>query len=39
MAAQNEARAAGNAEIGPGHLVLGLLAEPEGLAARAIAAG
>ena len=36
--AQNEARAAGNAEIGPGHLVLGLLAEPEGLAARALAA-
>ena len=36
--AQNEARAAGNAEIGPEHLVLGLLAEPEGLAARAITA-
>jgi hypothetical protein len=36
MAAQNEARAAGNDEIGPGHLVLGLLAEPDGLGARAI---
>ena len=36
VTAQNEARAAGNAEISPGHLVLGLLAEPEGLAARAI---
>ena len=32
MAAHNEAVAAGNAEIVPGHLVLGLLAEPEGLA-------
>src|SRR5262244_3311143 len=29
MAAQNEARAAGNAEIRPEHLVLGLLAEPQ----------
>ena len=38
MAAQNEARAAGNAEIGPEHLVLGLLAEPEALGARAIVA-
>ena len=38
MAAQNEARAAGNAEIAPEHLVLGLLAEPDGLAAKAIAA-
>jgi hypothetical protein len=36
VTAQNEARAASNAEIGTGHLVLGLLAEPEGLAARAI---
>jgi len=36
MAAQNEARAAGNAEIVPGHLVLGLLAEPEGIAARVV---
>ncbi|KAB1945502.1 ATP-dependent Clp protease ATP-binding subunit [Micromonospora sp. ALFpr18c] len=34
MASQEEARAAGQAEIGPEHLVLGLLAEPEGLAAR-----
>lgn len=33
MAAQREAQAAGNAEIRPEHLVLGLLAEPEGLAA------
>ncbi|MBX7268600.1 ATP-dependent Clp protease ATP-binding subunit [Micromonospora sp. Llam7] len=39
MASQNEARAAGNAEIGPVHLVLGLLAEPDGLAAKALAAG
>lgn len=38
MAAQNEARAAANAEIGPGHLALGLLSEPEGLAARALVA-
>ncbi len=36
MAAQNEARAAGNAEIRTEHLVLGLLSEPEGLAAKAI---
>jgi Clp amino terminal domain, pathogenicity island component len=36
VSAQNEARAASNAEITPAHLVLGLLAEPEGLAARAI---
>lgn len=36
MAAQNEARAAGNDRIGVAHLVLGLLAEPEALAARAI---
>src|SRR5215217_6110622 len=36
--AQNEARAAGNAEIRPDHLVLGLLSEPEGLAAKAIVA-
>ncbi|MDG4779520.1 Clp protease N-terminal domain-containing protein [Micromonospora sp. WMMD961] len=34
MASQEEARASGNAEIGPEHLVLGLLAEPEALAAR-----
>ncbi|MFF3395802.1 Clp protease N-terminal domain-containing protein [Streptomyces sp. NPDC002669] len=32
MAAQNEAREAGNDEIRPEHLVLGLLSEPEGLA-------
>lgn len=32
MAAQEEARSAGNAEIGPGHLALGLLAEPDALA-------
>ncbi|MFI6581032.1 Clp protease N-terminal domain-containing protein [Embleya sp. NPDC050493] len=38
MAAQNEARAAGRAEIGPAHLVLGLLAEPQGLAVRAVVA-
>ncbi|MFF9352220.1 Clp protease N-terminal domain-containing protein [Streptomyces sp. NPDC014734] len=31
MAAQNEARAAGNDEIRTEHLVLGLLSEPEGL--------
>ncbi|WP_028926133.1 Clp protease N-terminal domain-containing protein [Pseudonocardia acaciae] len=36
VAAQNEARAASSAEIRPEHLVLGLLAEPEALAARAI---
>jgi hypothetical protein len=39
VSAQNEARAAGNAEIRPEHLVLGLLSEPEGLAVRALAAG
>jgi hypothetical protein len=39
MASQNEARAAGNAEISPAHLVLGLLAEPEGLAVKVLAAG
>jgi hypothetical protein len=36
MSAQNEARAAGNDEIGPPHLILGLLSEPDGLAAKAI---
>lgn len=36
VAAQNEARAAGNVEIRPEHLVLGLLAEPDGLAVRAL---
>ncbi|MFF8948400.1 Clp protease N-terminal domain-containing protein [Streptomyces sp. NPDC014940] len=38
MAAHNEAVAAHNAEGRPEHLVLGLLAEPEGLAAKAITA-
>ncbi|MFD9412934.1 Clp protease N-terminal domain-containing protein [Streptomyces sp. NPDC059989] len=38
MTAQNEARSAGNTEIGTAHLVLGLLAEPEGLAALALTA-
>lgn len=38
MAAHNEAKAAGNAEVLPEHLVLGLLAEPEGLAGKALAA-
>ena len=36
VAAQNEASTAGNAEISPLHLVLGLLTEPDGLAIRAI---
>jgi ATP-dependent Clp protease ATP-binding subunit ClpA len=36
IAAQNEAHAAGNAEIGVSHLVLGLLSEPEGLGASAV---
>lgn len=38
MVSQNEARAAGNTEIRTEHLVLGLLAEPEGLAALALTA-
>ncbi|MGQ0776833.1 MAG: Clp protease N-terminal domain-containing protein [Pseudonocardiales bacterium] len=38
MAAQNEARAAGNDEIRPEHLVLGLLSEPDALAAASIVA-
>jgi len=38
IAAQNEAHAAGNTEIGPAHLLLGLLHEPEALAAKAIVA-
>ncbi|MFI8438891.1 Clp protease N-terminal domain-containing protein [Streptomyces sp. NPDC079020] len=38
MAAHNEAQAARHAEILPAHLVVGLLAEPEGIAARVIAA-
>jgi hypothetical protein len=37
MAAQNEARAAGNATIAPAHLVLGLVSDPDGLGAKAIA--
>jgi hypothetical protein len=36
VAAQKEAHAANNDEIRPEHLVLGLLAEPEGIAARVI---
>lgn len=36
MSAQNEARAAGNDEIGAPHLILGLLSEPGGVAAQAI---
>jgi len=38
VAAQNEARTHGHDRITVGHLVLGLLAEPQGLAARAIVA-
>jgi hypothetical protein len=38
VAAQNEARAAGNDEIRPAHLLLGLLTEPAALAAQAIVA-
>ncbi|GAB3960756.1 Clp protease N-terminal domain-containing protein [Streptomyces sparsus] len=38
MAAHNEAREAGNVTIRPEHLVLGLLSEPEGIAARALLA-
>jgi Clp amino terminal domain, pathogenicity island component len=38
MAAQDEARSAESSEIGPGHLALGLLCEPDGLAARSITA-
>ncbi|MEU9791866.1 Clp protease N-terminal domain-containing protein [Streptomyces sparsogenes] len=38
MAAMNEAQAARNPEIRPEHLLLGLLVEPEGLAAKAITA-
>ena len=36
MAAHNEAQAAGNATITPAHLVLGLLSEPQAMAARAM---
>ncbi|MGX5188227.1 Clp protease N-terminal domain-containing protein [Streptomyces avermitilis] len=38
VAAHSEAKAAGNAESLPEHLVLGLLAEPEALAAKAVTA-
>jgi hypothetical protein len=38
MVAQDEARAAGNEKIQPEHLVLGLLADPDGIAAKAIVA-
>ncbi|MFJ7902406.1 Clp protease N-terminal domain-containing protein [Streptomyces sp. NPDC096198] len=38
MAAHQAAKDAGSAETVPGHLVLGLLAEPDGLAARAVLA-
>ncbi|MBP8532327.1 Clp protease N-terminal domain-containing protein [Streptomyces sp. MK37H] len=38
VAATNEARAASNDEVRPEHLALGLLHEPEGLAAKAILA-
>ncbi|WP_326796884.1 ATP-dependent Clp protease ATP-binding subunit [Streptomyces sp. NBC_01808] len=38
MASQNEARAAGNTEIGPAHLVLGLIADPAGIGAASIVA-
>lgn len=37
VAAQNKAHDAGNAEIRPAHLVLGLFADPTGLAARLVA--
>ncbi|MGF7236400.1 MAG: Clp protease N-terminal domain-containing protein [Frankia sp.] len=36
MAAQDEARTAGNDQIGPPHLILGLLNDPDALAAKAI---
>jgi hypothetical protein len=36
MASHNEAKAAPHTEVVPAHLVLGLLAEPDGLAAKAI---
>ncbi|MCW3844781.1 ATP-dependent Clp protease ATP-binding subunit [Micromonospora yasonensis] len=38
MASQEEARRAGNAEIGPGHLALGLLVDPDALAPKLIEA-
>src|SRR3954470_5271673 len=36
VAAHNEAQAAGNVEIGAAHLVLGLLSEPDAIAAKVI---
>jgi hypothetical protein len=39
MAAHNDAHAAGHDQIGPAHLILGLLSEPDALAAKAIVAG
>lgn len=38
VAAQNEAQAAGNSTITPGHLVLGLLADPEAIATKVVTA-
>ncbi|MEU9025534.1 Clp protease N-terminal domain-containing protein [Actinomadura sp. NPDC048394] len=38
IGSQNEARAAGSAEITPAHLVLGLIADPQSLASKAITA-
>lgn len=38
VASQNAAQAAGNSEIQPAHIALGLLVEPEAIAARAIIA-
>jgi hypothetical protein len=38
VASMNEARAAGNAEIGPAHLLLGLLDVPDGVAVAALRA-
>jgi hypothetical protein len=38
MASQEQARSAGNAEIGATHILLGVLTEPNGLAAKAIVA-
>lgn len=38
VASMNEARTRGNAEIGPEHLILGLLTEPDGLGAKFITA-
>ncbi|RBY90841.1 Clp protease N-terminal domain-containing protein [Blastococcus sp. TF02A-26] len=38
VASQEEARAAGAVEVSPAHLLLGLLAEPDGIGARVMAA-